>query len=84
MAPFPEDITMDALRAEVRRDRTERPGNLHLFVALTKELGELARVMLQRLPHSARADRALRVAAIAIRLLEERDSAFDDDAKDLP
>lgn len=77
MAPFPDELTMDALRAEVRRDRTERPGNLHLLTSLVLEVGELARAMLQRRPQSSRADRCLRVAAVAIRILEDRDSAFD-------
>lgn len=86
MAPFPEELTMDALRAEVRRARTKFPGNRYLLAALTEETGELARALLQRKPKDEVHRECLQVAAVALRILEEGDSTFDDltEAEALP
>lgn len=75
-ARLPEDLTLDAISAEVLRARTKFPGNNHLLAALTEEVGELAQAMLQGRPRDEIEKEAIQVACVAIRLIEEGDGAF--------
>ena len=74
---FPDDLTLDAIRAEVFKARTKFPGNKHLLAALVEEVGELAQAMLQDLPRDEIEKEAIQVACVAVRIIEEGDSAFD-------
>jgi NTP pyrophosphatase (non-canonical NTP hydrolase) len=82
----PDDLTLDAIHAEVVRARQKFPGNRHLLAALTEEVGELAKAILQRRPGEEIEREAIQVACVAVRIIEERDSAFDDltDAESKP
>lgn len=73
---LPEEITLDAISQEVVRARTKFPGNAKLLAALTEEVGELAKAMLQRRPKDEIEKEAVQVACVAIRLIEEGDSDF--------
>lgn len=82
----PEAITMKAIEAEVIRARLKFPGNAKLLAALTEEVGELAKAMLQRRGKDEIQREAIQVACVAIRIVEEGDSDFDNvtDAQALP
>jgi NTP pyrophosphatase (non-canonical NTP hydrolase) len=81
-APFrlrlPEEITISAIKAEVTRARLKFPGNRFLLAALTEEVGELARALLQRRPREEWEREAIQVACVAVRIIEEGDATFDD------
>lgn len=77
-ADFPQALTMDAIGAEVFVARTKFPGNRFLLAALTEEVGELARALLQRKPKDEIDRECLQIAAVAIRILEEGDASFAD------
>lgn len=72
----PSGVTIHAVIAEVLNARTKFPGNKHLLAALTEEVGELAQAMLQDRPHDEIEREAIQVAAVAVRIIEEGDSAF--------
>ena len=69
--------TFLAVDAEVVRARTKFPGNKHMLAALTEEVGELAKALLQDLPRDRVVAEAVQVACCAIRIIEEGDAAFD-------
>ena len=75
-APIPR--TIFALAEEVARARAKFPGNRFMLAALTEEVGELARALLQRQGADRVRAEALQVACVAIRIFEEGDSSFDD------
>jgi NTP pyrophosphatase (non-canonical NTP hydrolase) len=77
--PMPHPVTLDAITAEVMRARTKFPGNAKLLAALTEEVGELAKAMLQRRPKDEIEKEAIQVACVAVRILEEGDSDFGRD-----
>jgi len=83
-AGSPNPSTVCDIAEEVLRARKKFPGNRFLLAALTEEVGELARATLQRKPENIIKE-AIQVAAVAIRIIEEGDSAFadvtDDEAK---
>lgn len=68
--------TLELIAAEVVRARTKFPGNKHLTVALMEEVGELAQAILQDKPKQILKE-AVQVAAVAVRIIEEGDAAFD-------
>ena len=70
--------TATALRLEgrMREARAKHRGNKHLMVALTEEVGELARALLDGESPERVADEALDVACVALRILEEGDADF--------
>lgn len=74
----PEELTMQAVQAEVIRARLKFPRNRYLLAALTEEVGELAQAILQGKDRDAIEREAIQVACVAIRLCEEGDSSFDD------
>jgi hypothetical protein len=73
---FPHPATMAAISAEVVLARTKFPGNRFLLAALTEEVGELAKAMLQRRDPDEVQREAIQVACVAIRILEEGDASF--------
>lgn len=77
-ATFPEDLTTNAVRAEVVRARIKFPGSRFLLAALMEEVGELARAILQKKDTDAIEREAIQVAAVAVRIIEEGDPAFDE------
>jgi len=74
----PDELTLTAVAAEVMRARIKFPGNRFLLAALTEEVGELARALLQKKPKDELERECLQVAALAVRLCEEGDAAFAD------
>lgn len=70
-------LTLEALQREVRACRTKFPGNRFMLAALTEEVGELARALLQRAPREKVINEAIQVATIALRIAEEGDVIFD-------
>lgn len=68
--------TLKAISDEVLRARTKFPGNKHLYAALGEEFGELGAELLQD-NRENQIKEAIQVAAVAIRIIEEGDSAFD-------
>lgn len=73
-----EDLTAAAINAEVIKARIKFPGNRLLLAALTEEVGELARALLQRKPKDEIEREAIQVAAVAVRIIEEGDATFSD------
>jgi NTP pyrophosphatase (non-canonical NTP hydrolase) len=73
----PEQITLAAVTSEVIRARLKFPSNKHLLTALVEEVGELAQAMLQDKPRDEIQREAIQVACVAMRIVEEGDSAFD-------
>lgn len=69
------DDTYSDIAAEVAKARTKFPGNKHLLAALTEEVGELAAAYLQDDAEEVRKE-AIQVACVAVRIIEEGDSAF--------
>lgn len=65
--------TYDAIRKEVARARKLHPGNLHLFLALIEEVGEIAEAVQRGDIEHARQE-AVQVACLAVRLIEEKDA----------
>lgn len=72
----PDHETVIAISKEVFRARTKFPGNRLLLAALTEEVGELAKAMLQDRPREEVVREAVQVAAVAIRIIEEGDASF--------
>lgn len=77
-AAMVEPITIGAISAEVLKARTKFPDNKHLLAALVEEVGELAQAMLQDKPRDQIDREAIQVAWVAVRIIEEGDSAFAD------
>lgn len=78
----PHGSTVSDIAEEVMRARDKFPGNRFLLAALTEEVGELAKAMLQKRPRAEVIREAEQVAAVAIRIIEEGDSTFDDIAEE--
>ena len=76
--PALETITVSAVCAEVIRARLKFPRSRYLLAALTEEVGELARAILQGKDQDAIQREAIQVACVALRICEEGDSSFDD------
>lgn len=76
MNSYANPLTLDAISAEVCRAREKFPGNRLLLAALTEEVGELAKAMLQDRPSDEIRREAIQVACVAIRIIEEGDSSF--------
>lgn len=86
----PQELTIQAVKAEVTRARLKFPGNDVMFAALGEEVGELANALLElrfayirgaepsEIDHlnDAVQKEAIQVAAVAIRILEDGDSSF--------
>ena len=73
-----EAVSSGALMKEVRGSRTKFPANRLLLAALTEEVGELAKALLQRKPREEIEREALQAAAVAMRIYEEGDATFAD------
>jgi len=73
----PTVLTMLLVREEVRCARKQFPHNKHLLGALMEEVGELAKAFLQGEPRHRITSEAIQVAAVAIRIIEERDGDYD-------
>lgn len=74
----PLNVTLRGISAETKRARKKFPGNRHILAALTEEAGELAQAILQKKDKKNINKEAFQVAAMAVRIIEEGDSAFDD------
>lgn len=74
----PKQLTFDAITMEVVRARAKFPGKRYLLAALMEETGELAKAYLQKKPTDIIKFEATQVACLAIRIIEEGDSIFDD------
>jgi len=72
-----DETSLAAIDAELVRARLKHPGRKHLLAALVEEVGELAQAILQQKPKSAIDKEAAQVAAVAVRIMEEGDAAFD-------
>lgn len=77
-----EQVLLD-IEAELDRDRRLFPSNVDVLPALTEEVGELNRALIQQKhePHKGKTDRdvykeAVQVAARAIRVASEGDPNF--------
>jgi hypothetical protein len=75
-AGAPESATMLALSAEMQRARRKFPGNRLLLAALTEEVGELAKELLENRPRLRVREEAIQVACVALRIYEEGDATF--------
>jgi hypothetical protein len=73
-----EPLTVDAVEAAVMTARLKFPGNRFTLAALTEEVGELARALLQKRGTDEVVREAIQVAAIALRIVEEGDASFAD------
>lgn len=72
----PELGTFGAIGKEVKNAREQFPSNEKLLAALVEEVGELAQAMIE--DDGTAEEEAVQVAAMAIRLIEEGDSDFED------
>ena len=78
----PNALTMAEIAVEVATARQKFPSRRHLCVALMKEVGELAKVLLESDKEERLAgweavrSEAKQVACVAIRIMEEGDSGF--------
>jgi NTP pyrophosphatase (non-canonical NTP hydrolase) len=69
------------LGAEIERSRAQFPGSAHMLAALLEETGEVARALLEgNRPHLR--EECLHVAATAMRIHEEGDADFTQEARD--
>ena len=73
-----QELTLQAIAAEVIRARLKFPRNRHLMTALTEEVGEVAKALLQGDFEKAERE-AIQVACVAVRLIEEGDSDYAND-----
>ncbi len=76
MSLYAKNETLSDINVEVSKARTKFPGNKMLLAALTEEVGELAKAMLQKRPQDEVTKEAVQVAAVAIRIIEEGDASF--------
>lgn len=72
-----EELTINAIRAEVINARTKFPSNKKLLAALGEEYGELCKALMQDRPRDEIEREAIQVAAVAVRILEEGDADFE-------
>lgn len=77
VVPLPGQLWADLCNA-IACGRAKFPGNRFMLAALTEEVGELARALLQRKGQDATRTEALDVAAVALRIALEGDATFDD------
>lgn len=78
----PRRASIELVSDELLRGRRKFPGSRFLLAALTEEVGELAKAFLQNLGPLEVQKEAAQVAAVAIRILEESDTTFDDITKE--
>lgn len=71
------DAAIDALVREIKRARRKFPGNELLHAALSEEVGELAKELLQHGNTAHARKEAIQVACVAIRIATEGDATFD-------
>ncbi len=76
------DLEVDArIKAELAYARKKFPHNTHMLAALTEEVGELAKALLEHhrgeLPREDVLSEAVQVAAMAIRVATEGDASFN-------
>ncbi len=64
------------LNCEVARARRKFPSNRHMLAALTEEVGETARALMEGEGRARIRAEALQVACVAMRLYEEGDSDY--------
>jgi hypothetical protein len=72
-----ETTTLGAIAAEVARGRAKFPAGRMLLPALVEEVGELAKALLQKRPRAESRKEAMQVAAVAMRIMEDGCSEFD-------
>lgn len=82
MAKKVDSRTLDLILDEVEFARTKFPGGKFLLAALTEEVGELAKALLQKSSKDDVIGEAVQVAAMAIRIIEEGCPEFDDLTED--
>ena len=72
-----DDVFLMEVRYELNRAREKFPANVHLLAALTEEVGEVARALLDG-PDGATSLRAecVQVACLALRIAVEGEGAF--------
>ena len=69
--------TLCIIQDEVKSARDKFPNPTHLFAALSEEVGELAKALLDE--NDIRVwEEAVQVVAMGIRIMEEGDPAFDE------
>lgn len=73
-----KDRTSALLDIVMKKARAKFPRNRLLLAALTEEVGELAKALLQRQGRVAVQAEALQVAVVALRIYEEGDATFAD------
>jgi hypothetical protein len=74
ISPLP--ASMLDLGCEVSRARLKFPSNAHMFAALSEEVGEVAKALLEGQGRDRIRAEALQVACVAMRLYEEGDADF--------
>ena len=71
------ELTANWIQDELKRARAKYPFNIHMMVALTEEVGELAQALLEHGSGSERVrEEAIQVACVAVRIIEEGDADF--------
>ncbi len=70
--------TLQQIEQALVKGRTKFPGRRFLLAALTEEVGEVARALLQKAPHEKLCEECAQVAGLCIRIMEEGDGTFDD------
>lgn len=70
------DKLLDQVRGEIERSRETFPPNAHMLAALTEEVGEVARALLEDLPEPLLRVECVQVAAMALRIADEGDADF--------
>lgn len=75
---LPRKETLVSVSQEVARARLRFPNREKLLAALVEEVGELARAMLDCEGADRVRSEAEQVACLAIRIIEEGDSDFDE------
>lgn len=68
--------TANEIDAELSRARKAFASNAHMFAALTEEVGEVARALLEGQAPAELRKECIQVAAMAIRIMEEGDADF--------
>lgn len=68
-----KDSSVKALQREISRARSKFPNNKKMFLALSEEVGELAKDMLEE--KNSWREEALQVACVAMRIYEEGDAS---------
>lgn len=76
MSASPTEVMLAEIRAEVARARSKFPDAEGSMCALTEEVGELAKAMLDEAPERIYRE-AMQVAAMAVRVATEGDPSLD-------